>query len=157
HLGRLCVLLASYTRKTARLRDKADLLVVQLLHLSGCEGPELQLALRSLAQDLAAVQDYRQAQVERLESRVVAPLKAYGDIVRSKRSDLKRFSSDLSREMKELQKLEKVRLRNPADRQSIVSFTHTHTHTHTCTDMHTHTPLLPKTYSFKCELRRCYM
>ncbi|TMS08889.1 Protein FAM92A, partial [Larimichthys crocea] len=65
------------------------------------------------------VQDYRQAQVERLEMRVVAPLRAYGEIVKNKRADLKKFNTDLNRELKELQKLEKIRLRNPADRQSI--------------------------------------
>lgn len=141
-------------------------------------------------------------QIERLETRVVAPLKAYGDIVKNKRvsldtdvwytckklisadyriglfvrshppptlltensdnqccllfcedsvshitlhekdrlclcvvwadsvstiqTDLKKFSTDLNRELKELQKLEKIRLRNPADRQSIVSFTYRH-------------------------------
>ena len=39
-------------------------------------------------------------------------------------ADLKKFNTDLNRELKELQKLEKIRLRNPADRQSIVSFTY---------------------------------
>lgn len=39
-------------------------------------------------------------------------------------ADLKKFNADLKREMKELKNLEKIRLRNPADRQSIVSFTH---------------------------------
>ncbi|XP_044194825.1 CBY1-interacting BAR domain-containing protein 2-like [Thunnus albacares] len=119
HLGKICSLLASYTRKTAKLRDKADLLVAQLFDFSSTEDPELQVGLKNLAEDLAMVQDYRQAQVERLETRVVVPLKAYGDIVKNKRTDLKNFSTDLNRELKELQKLEKLRLRNPADRQSI--------------------------------------
>ncbi|XP_010778240.1 protein FAM92B-like, partial [Notothenia coriiceps] len=119
YLGEICSLLASYTRKTARLRDKADLLVAQLFEFSSREDPELQSGLKNLAEDLAMVQDYRQAQVERLETRVVAPLKAYGEVVKNKRADLKKFSTDLNRELKEIQKLEKIRLRNPADRQSI--------------------------------------
>ncbi|KAK5897926.1 hypothetical protein CgunFtcFv8_015386 [Champsocephalus gunnari] len=119
YLGEICSLLASYTRKTARLRDKADLLVAQLFEFSSREDPELQSGLKNLAEDLAMVQDYRQAQVERLETRVVAPLKAYGEVVKNKRADLKKFSTDLNRELKEMQKLEKLRLRNPADRQSI--------------------------------------
>ncbi|KAF0028392.1 hypothetical protein F2P81_019479 [Scophthalmus maximus] len=118
HLGEICFLLGSYTRKTAKLRDKADLLVARLLDFSGTEGPELQVGLRNLAEDLAMVQDYRQAQVERLDTRVVAPLKAYGDIVKNKR----KFSADMNRELKELQKLEKLRLKSPADRQSITIF-----------------------------------
>ncbi|KAM6971536.1 CBY1-interacting BAR domain-containing protein 2-like [Tautogolabrus adspersus] len=117
YLGEICSLLASYTRKTAKLRDKADLLVAQLFDFSSTEDPELQIGLKNLAEDLSMVQDYRQAQVERLETRVVAPLKAYGDTVKTKRVDLKKLSTDLNKELKELQKLEKIRLRNPADRQ----------------------------------------
>uniref|UniRef100_A0A7N6ACN0 Family with sequence similarity 92 member B n=1 Tax=Anabas testudineus TaxID=64144 RepID=A0A7N6ACN0_ANATE len=119
YLGDICSLLAAYTRKTAKLRDKADLLVVQLFDFSRTEDPELQISLKNLAEDLAMVQDYRQAQVERLETRVVAPLKAYGDIVKNKRAELKNLSTDLNKELKELQKLDKLRVRNPADRQSI--------------------------------------
>uniref|UniRef100_A0A7N6BVS2 Family with sequence similarity 92 member B n=1 Tax=Anabas testudineus TaxID=64144 RepID=A0A7N6BVS2_ANATE len=124
YLGDICSLLAAYTRKTAKLRDKADLLVVQLFDFSRTEDPELQISLKNLAEDLAMVQDYRQAQVERLETRVVAPLKAYGDIVKNKRVRLNKdnLSTDLNKELKELQKLDKLRVRNPADRQSIVSF-----------------------------------
>lgn len=116
YLGEICSLLAAYTRKTAKLRDKADLLVVQLFDFSGTEDTELQISLKNLAEDLAMVQDYRQAQVisarinlhyspfiklfnmwllnclllqvERLETRVVAPLKTYGDIVKNKRVSL---------------------------------------------------------------------
>ncbi|KAM9713063.1 CBY1-interacting BAR domain-containing protein 2-like [Menidia menidia] len=122
NMGELCCLLASYTRKTAKLRDKADQLVAQLFHFSSTEDPELQIGLKILAEDLAMVQDYRQAQVERLETRVVDPLKVYGEIIKNKRTDLKKFSTDLNREQKELQKVDKIRRRNPADRQSIVSF-----------------------------------
>ncbi|XP_047424092.1 CBY1-interacting BAR domain-containing protein 2-like isoform X2 [Mugil cephalus] len=119
YLGEICSLLASYTRKTAKLRDTADLLVAQLFDFSSTEDCELQTGLKNLAEDLAMVQDYRQAQVERLETRVVAPLKAYGDIIKDKKTDLKKFNSDLNRELKELQKLDKIRMKNPADRQSI--------------------------------------
>ena len=62
-LGEFCSLLASYTRKTAKLRDKADLLATQLLHFANTEDQELRTALKNLAEDLAMVQDYRQAQV----------------------------------------------------------------------------------------------
>ncbi|KAM8881644.1 CBY1-interacting BAR domain-containing protein 2-like [Synchiropus picturatus] len=119
HLGELCSLLASYTRKTAKLRDKGDRLVAQIFDFAKQEDPELQLGLRNLAEDLAMVQDYRQAEVERLESRVVAPLKTYGDIVKNKKAELKKFNTDLSKEVKELQKLEKLRLQNPSDRRTI--------------------------------------
>uniref|UniRef100_A0A3P8SRI5 Family with sequence similarity 92 member A1 n=1 Tax=Amphiprion percula TaxID=161767 RepID=A0A3P8SRI5_AMPPE len=96
YLGEICSLLASYTRKTAKLRDTTDKLVAQLFDFSRTEDPELQVGLKNLAEDLAMVQDYRQAE-----------------------TDLKNFNTDLKRELKQLQKLEKIRLRNPADQQSI--------------------------------------
>uniref|UniRef100_A0A3Q2ZR07 Protein FAM92B-like n=1 Tax=Kryptolebias marmoratus TaxID=37003 RepID=A0A3Q2ZR07_KRYMA len=102
NLGEICSILASYTRKTAKLRDKADLLVAQLFDFSTTEGPEFQVGLKNLAEDLAMVQDYRQAQVENtLDENVSVKI------------------ADLNREQKELQKLEKVRQRSPADRQTI--------------------------------------
>uniref|UniRef100_A0A8C6LF35 Family with sequence similarity 92, member A1 n=1 Tax=Nothobranchius furzeri TaxID=105023 RepID=A0A8C6LF35_NOTFU len=85
NLGEMCSILASYTRKKAKLRDRADLLVAQLFDFSSTEDLEFQTGLKNLAEDLAMVQDYRQAQVDRLETKVVAPLKAYGDIVKNKK------------------------------------------------------------------------
>lgn len=63
YFGQFCSLLAAYTRKTARLRDKADQLVKQLIDFANTENPEMRVTLRNLAEDLAKVQDYRQAQV----------------------------------------------------------------------------------------------
>lgn len=68
YLGQICSLLASYTRKTARLRDKADLLVAQIRDFSDTEDPEFQTGLKILAEDLALVQDHRQAQVRDLQA-----------------------------------------------------------------------------------------
>eukprot|EP00063_Salmo_salar_P056480 XP_014031315.1 PREDICTED: protein FAM92B-like [Salmo salar] len=59
YLGQFCSLLASYTRKTAKLRDQADM----LNDFSNTEDPELRTCLKNLAEDLAMVQDYRQAEV----------------------------------------------------------------------------------------------
>uniref|UniRef100_A0A1A8UZ15 Family with sequence similarity 92, member A1 n=1 Tax=Nothobranchius furzeri TaxID=105023 RepID=A0A1A8UZ15_NOTFU len=63
NLGEMCSILASYTRKKAKLRDRADLLVAQLFDFSSTEDLEFQTGLKNLAEDLAMVQDYRQAQV----------------------------------------------------------------------------------------------
>lgn len=63
YFGQFCSLLAAYTRKTARLRDKADRLVKQLIDFANTENPEMRATVRSFAEDLARVQDYRQAQV----------------------------------------------------------------------------------------------
>lgn len=63
YMGQFCTLLAAYTRKTAKLRDKADSLVQQLHEYASTEGPELRICLKNFSDDLAMMQDYRQAEV----------------------------------------------------------------------------------------------
>nr|XP_008507262.1 PREDICTED: protein FAM92B [Equus przewalskii] len=119
YFGQFCSLLAAYTRKTARLRDKADQLVRQLVDFANTETPELRAAVRSFAEDLAKVQDYRQAEVERLETKVVTPLKLYGAQIKQTRAEIKKFKRVRNNEIKQLEKLEKLRQKSPSDRQMI--------------------------------------
>ncbi|KAG2464944.1 FA92A protein, partial [Polypterus senegalus] len=99
HFGQLCQLFAAYTRKTARLRDKADLLVKEVHFYGDTETPNLRKGLKLFADQLAKVQDYRHAQVERLEAKVVEPLKSYGTILRFNRaeSNLQRATMNATR------------------------------------------------------------
>ncbi|KAL0599026.1 Protein FAM92A [Plecturocebus cupreus] len=122
HFGELCQIFAAYVRKTARLRDKADLLVSEINAYAATETPHLKLGLMNFADEFAKLQDYRQAEVERLEAKVVEPLKAYGTIVKMKRDDLKATFTARNREAKQLTQLERTRQRNPSDRHIIVSF-----------------------------------
>uniref|UniRef100_UPI00398EF762 CBY1-interacting BAR domain-containing protein 2-like n=1 Tax=Pristiophorus japonicus TaxID=55135 RepID=UPI00398EF762 len=119
YLGQFCTLLASYTRKNARLRDKVDLLIKQIMDFANTENPEMQRCLKDFGEELSKIQDYRQAEVERLDVKVIEPLKAYGPLTKSKRADIKKFNSARNREMKELENLQKVKQRNPSDRQGI--------------------------------------
>ncbi|XP_073535685.1 CBY1-interacting BAR domain-containing protein 1 isoform X2 [Phyllobates terribilis] len=119
HFGELCQIYAGYVRKTARLRDKADLLVREVNAYADTETPNLKHGLKGFADELAKLQDYRQAEVERLEAKVIEPLKSYGAIVKLKREDLKVTLSARNREAKQMAQLEKTRQRNPSDRQII--------------------------------------
>lgn len=111
HFGEMCQMFAGYVRKTARLRDKADMLVKEIGVYADLETPNLKRGMKEFADHLAKVEDYRQAevkgylfqtlevgefkhittdlafalQVERLEARVIEPLKSYGAIVKRKR------------------------------------------------------------------------
>ncbi|XP_027998410.2 CBY1-interacting BAR domain-containing protein 2 [Eptesicus fuscus] len=119
YFGRFCSLLAAYTRKTARLRDKADQLVKQLIDFANTENPEMRATMRNFAEELAKVQDYRQAQVERLETKVVTPLKFYGPQIKQTRAEIKKCKHTRNNEIKQLEKLEKLRQKSPSDRQMI--------------------------------------
>lgn len=63
YFGKFCALMAAYTRKTAKLRDKSDLLVKQLIDFANTENPELRSTMKNFAEEMAKVQDYRQAEV----------------------------------------------------------------------------------------------
>nr|XP_061786979.1 CBY1-interacting BAR domain-containing protein 1-like isoform X2 [Nerophis lumbriciformis] len=119
HFGKMCQTLAAYGRNSARVRDKADLLVRELGEYSDTETPSLKTALKQFASHLAKIQDYRQAQVERLEVKVIEPLKGYNAVVRRKREDVKTTQSARTRESKQMDQLERTRQKNPSDRQVI--------------------------------------
>ncbi|XP_034975376.2 CBY1-interacting BAR domain-containing protein 2 [Zootoca vivipara] len=119
YFGKFCILMAAYTRKTAKLRDKSDLLVKQLIDYGNTENPELRTTVKNFAEELAKVQDYRQAEVERLEVKVIAPLKMYGMLIKQTRAEIKKFNNARNNEIKQLEKLEKIRQKSPSDRQMI--------------------------------------
>ncbi|KFO31829.1 Protein FAM92B [Fukomys damarensis] len=96
-----------------------QLCTLQLIAFASSETPELRATLRDFAEDLAKVQDYRQALVERLEAKVVDPLKLYGTQIKQTRAEIKKFKRVQSNEIKQLEKLEKLRQKSPSDRQMI--------------------------------------
>ncbi|XP_070617958.1 CBY1-interacting BAR domain-containing protein 2 [Erythrolamprus reginae] len=119
YFGSFCTLMASYTRKTARLRDKADILVKKLIDYANTENPELRTTVKNFVEDLAKVQDYRQAEVERLEQKVVEPLKVYGVLIKQAKAEIKKFSKARKIEIKQLEKLEKTRHKSPSNQHMI--------------------------------------
>ncbi|XP_032649667.1 CBY1-interacting BAR domain-containing protein 2 [Chelonoidis abingdonii] len=119
YFGQFCTLMASYARKTAKLRDKSDLLVKQLIDYANSENPELRSTMKNFAEELAKVQDYRQAEVERLEMKVVEPLKRYGVQLKQTQAEIKRFNKVRNNEIKQLEKLERLRQKSPSDRHTL--------------------------------------
>ncbi|XP_048672718.2 CBY1-interacting BAR domain-containing protein 2 isoform X3 [Caretta caretta] len=119
YFGQFCALMASYARKTAKLRDKSDLLVKQLIDYANTENPELRSTMKNFAEELAKVQDYRQAEVERLETKVVEPLKRYGVQLKQTQAEIKKFDKVRNNEIKQLEKLERLRQKSPSDRHTL--------------------------------------
>ncbi|XP_007468526.1 PREDICTED: protein FAM92B [Lipotes vexillifer] len=96
-----------------------DTVTKQLIDFANTENPEMRAALRTFAEDLAKVQDYRQAEGSKLETKVVNPLKLYGVQIKQTQAEIKKFKHVLNNELKQLGKLEKLRQKSPSERQTI--------------------------------------
>ncbi|PVD21476.1 hypothetical protein C0Q70_19649 [Pomacea canaliculata] len=121
HLGQLCDTLGSYTRKTARLRDKGDEMSKCLFEYAEYEkwNPTLRNGLMQFVESLSAVQDYREAQVQRLEKKVVSQLSGYGLLCKQTKNDMKGAFTAQNREQVQKKKLEQMRIKQPHNRQQI--------------------------------------
>ncbi|NXR14992.1 FA92A protein, partial [Semnornis frantzii] len=115
HFGELCQIFAGYVRKTARLRDKADLLVNEINAYADTETPNLRYGLKSFADEFSRLQDYRQAEGILYSLRSVSNM----SIPFCFQDDLKATLIAKNREAKQLSQLEKTRQRNPSDRHII--------------------------------------
>nr|XP_027217996.1 protein FAM92A-like [Penaeus vannamei] len=111
HFGQICTSLGAYTRKTARLRDKGDEVSTALLRYGEVENlnKSLRSSLCETADTLAAVQDFRNVEVERLESRVVGELALYEGVCKSAREELKRSFNTRQQEMNHRRNLERAK------------------------------------------------
>ncbi|XP_046368669.2 CBY1-interacting BAR domain-containing protein 1-like [Haliotis cracherodii] len=121
HLGQLCDTLSSYTRKSAHVRDKGDQMAKDLVNYAEYETMSLTLkkGFTHFAENLSTIQDYREAQVSRLESKVVAPLSNYGLMCKQTKNELKAAFSARDKEQQQRRKLDKVKQKNPGDRRQI--------------------------------------
>lgn len=87
--------MSSYVDKVARLRDEGDVMAIAVLKFAESEATfrSLRTGLVGLADKLATVQDYRHAQVQRLESKVINELSNYGEICAvAKVSDARKYN-----------------------------------------------------------------
>jgi len=65
---------------------------------------------------------YRDAQVQRLDSKVVSELSQYEDICKHAKEEVKHTTVARSHELARKKHLDRVREKNPRNRQQIVSF-----------------------------------
>ncbi|XP_035680096.1 protein FAM92A-like isoform X2 [Branchiostoma floridae] len=119
HFGTLCQEFAGFSRKTAKLRDKGDELAKALLTYAEAEGQSLKSGVTGFAETISAIQDYRQAEVQRLDAKVVQPLTLYGNTCKHAKEDLKKSQTARGKEQQQQQRLEKARQKNPSDRHTI--------------------------------------
>lgn len=121
HFGLFCQTFGSMTRKIARMRDKGDLLSKQISQFAGQDKFSHTTAknLKDFAQNLSAVQDYRDAEIHRLEQKVVKPLSGYGPVCKKVKTAVKKEQQAINKQLKQQKQLEKVKSKSPSDEHSI--------------------------------------
>ncbi|XP_015109568.1 protein FAM92A-A isoform X1 [Diachasma alloeum] len=121
HFAELCTVFAAFTRKAARLRDKNDEVakVIQTYAESETINRSLSSGLTNFSTTLSVIGDYRDAEVRRLDSKIIAPLSQYSIICKHAREDVKNTFTARDRQLVKRRQLDKVRERNPRNRQLI--------------------------------------
>ncbi|XP_050448585.1 CBY1-interacting BAR domain-containing protein 1-A isoform X1 [Cataglyphis hispanica] len=121
HFAELCTIFAAFARKTARLRDKSDELAKKIQTYADSEiiNRSLSAGLANFSATLSVIGDYRDAEVQRLDAKIIAPLSQYATICKHARDDVKSTFAARDRELTRRRHLDKVRERNPRNHQMI--------------------------------------
>ncbi|XP_011308143.1 protein FAM92A1-A isoform X2 [Fopius arisanus] len=121
HFAELCTVFAAYTRKAARLRDKNDEVakVIQTYAETETINRSFSSGLRNFSTTLSVIGDYRDAEVRRLDAKIVAPFSQYSIICKNAREDVKNTFTARDKELVKRRQLDKVREKNPRNRQLI--------------------------------------
>ncbi|KAH3772429.1 hypothetical protein DPMN_173767 [Dreissena polymorpha] len=120
--GGFCETLGSIARKIAKMRDRGDRLSKQVLEFAENEKISASTSknLKDFAHSFAAIQDYRDAEVRRIEAKVIKPLSLYGAKCKTVKQVIKREQGAIAREEKQRKNLEKVRRKN-ADAHTVAA------------------------------------
>lgn len=121
HFAEMCGTFGSLARKSAGLRDKNDELSKAVKMYADTENVNqtLKTALTEFSSVLATVGDYRDTQVKRIEQKVVNELSQYDGICKHSREEVKATFSAREKELIRKRQLERIRERNPRNRQMI--------------------------------------
>ncbi|XP_039280859.1 protein FAM92A-like isoform X1 [Nilaparvata lugens] len=119
----LCSVMAGYTRKVARVRDMNDNLAKNLHSYSESEkiNRSLKQGLGDFSNTLVEIGDYRNIETQRLDKRVVQELVQYESVCRNAKDEVKNIFSARDRELAWKKQLERVKERNPYNRQQITT------------------------------------
>ncbi|XP_076220439.1 CBY1 interacting BAR domain containing protein Fam92 isoform X1 [Nomia melanderi] len=121
HFAELCASFAAYTRKAARLRDKGDEVAktIQTYAQSETVNRSLTTGLTNFSATLSVIGDYRDAEVQRFDAKIIAPLSQYASICKNARDDVKNTFTARDKELTRKRHLDRLRERNPRNRQMI--------------------------------------
>lgn len=121
-VGELCHVFGQYTRKAARLRDKGDEIAKVTLQYAETEqlNRSLSLALENFADCISLLSSYGDLRVQNLDSKVIKEFGQYEDICKHAKDEVKQIYNAREREIARKRQLDRIKERNPRNRQQIV-------------------------------------
>ncbi|KAK2182628.1 hypothetical protein NP493_344g01020 [Ridgeia piscesae] len=121
HLGSMCAAFSDYMVAQCKVRDCGDYIVKTLMVYAEQEylSQTTKVAVRQFAENLSAVQDYREVDAKRLEANVVHPLSLYGAVCKTAKRNLNEAFDARKKEIQRQEVLDKARERDPTDKKTI--------------------------------------
>ncbi|GBN57810.1 Protein FAM92A [Araneus ventricosus] len=121
HFSELSSKLSLYNKKLAHVRDSGDDLAKSILNFASKENlnTSLRSSLMHFADLLIAIQEYRDAQIQRIDVKVVLEFANYNPICKRIKNDLTACFEIRKKEIKKKNQLEKTRGKNSTNWQAI--------------------------------------
>jgi len=121
NFSKLCSSYGAYCRKLAMLRDKGDDIAKYLKEYAAAEtmNRSLRSGIDNFSNCLSSIEDYRQAQIERIEVKVIGQLAPYENICKTAKDNVKTALKARTREVERRRQLQKARTHAPQNRQEI--------------------------------------
>lgn len=120
----LCNIFAGYSRKAARLRDKNDEISKAAATFAENEqiNKSLAVGLENFSESISTVADYGDARVQLIDAKVVNEFARYDGICKHVKDEVKDIYVARDKEINKKRQLERIKERNPRNRQTIVRF-----------------------------------
>lgn len=112
HFPKVAAMLQRYAVGTAKLRNKGDELAKTITAYAEEESPSLKQGLTTLSECLSAIQDQRDAEVSRIEGKLVNGFSVYDTKCKQARNDVRVSSSLCTREVKSFESLERAQMKS---------------------------------------------
>lgn len=107
YMGVTCEKIGKINRKQAKIRDRGDELAHSFVEYAVKELPSMQAGLDGFSKHISDVQDYRQAYIDQVDTKVLPILTDYGKKCKDTKKDLKKFESDRNKERKKIDSISK--------------------------------------------------
>lgn len=106
-------------RKIAKMRNRGDSLARTIKMHGDEEDGSYRKSVLAIAECFGALEDYRQALVDRLEAKVHSPLMNYESVCRKAKEEIKDSNNSREKELSKQRQLDRTRVKDPSNLKKI--------------------------------------